>query len=97
VECHHEFVFVPLCLAYFEIFGMAFVVGSFESKMESIPMKSTDKPMEFERFSRFVRGIVNVPHSEIKRKLDAEQKSREKKKRAKTSPAVRASSDSSGR
>jgi hypothetical protein len=61
-------------------------------------MKSTTKnTSEFDNFSRFVRGILNVPHTEIKRKLDAEQKRREKKKRVKTSPASRASSDSSGR
>ena len=59
-------------------------------------MKSTNDSPEFDKFSRFVRGVVNVPHAEVKRKLDTEKKQKEKKKRAKTSSASRASNDSSG-
>jgi hypothetical protein len=55
-------------------------------------MKSHTSP-EFDRFREFVRQVVNVPHSEVKAKLDAEKKAREKKKRAKTSPASRVSTD----
>jgi hypothetical protein len=54
-----------------------------------------DIEQPFERFTNFVRGIVNVRHSEVKRKLDGEKKKKQKK-RAKTSPASRASNDSSG-
>jgi hypothetical protein len=28
---------------------------------------------QFERFSRFVRSVLNVPHSEVMRKLEAEK------------------------
>jgi hypothetical protein len=47
---------------------------------------------EFERFEGFMKRLVAVPHSEIKAKLDAEKRSKQRKKRAKTSPASRASS-----
>jgi hypothetical protein len=56
-------------------------------------MKSDEETSpEFEKFSRFVKQVISVPHSEIKRQLDKEKKQRErkKKKRAKTSPASRA-------
>jgi hypothetical protein len=62
-------------------------------------MKSDEETSpEFERFSQFVRKVVSVPHSEIKRQLDKEKKQRErqKKKRAKTSPASRASNAPNG-
>jgi hypothetical protein len=45
---------------------------------------------EFERFTRFVRGIVNVPGSEVKQQIEAERKARSSK-RAKTSSGSRAS------
>jgi hypothetical protein len=55
-------------------------------------MKSNPKtPPEFENFTRFVRGIVNVPGREIKQQIEREKMERQKKKRAKTSPAARAS------
>jgi hypothetical protein len=47
---------------------------------------------EFDRFANLTRRVLSVPHAEIKRKLDAENASKaKKKKRAKTSPAARAS------
>jgi len=48
---------------------------------------------DWDRFKNFVRGIVNVPHSEIKRELDKEKKQKERRKRAKTSPASPVSND----
>jgi hypothetical protein len=56
--------------------------------MKSEPHANT----EFEKFTRFVRGIVNVPGAEVRKQIEKEQKAR-KKKRAKTSSASRASSD----
>jgi len=49
---------------------------------------------EFERFQNLLRGVLAVPHSEIKAKLDAYNKAKERKKRkkAKTSASGRASS-----
>jgi hypothetical protein len=41
---------------------------------------ATKNTSEFDNFSRFVRGVLNVPHIEIKRKLDDEQKRRDKEK-----------------
>jgi hypothetical protein len=49
---------------------------------------------EFERFDATVRKVLSVSHDELKRR-EAEwkrQRQRAKKKRAKTSPASRASS-----
>jgi len=48
---------------------------------------------EFDRFTSFMKRLVAVPHSEIKAKLDAEKKSKQRKKRAKTSPASHVSGD----
>jgi hypothetical protein len=57
-------------------------------------MKSNLKiSSEFEKFSNFVRGIVNVPGKEVKQQIEREKMERKKKKRAKTSPASRVSSD----
>jgi hypothetical protein len=50
---------------------------------------------EAENFTRFVRGIVNVPGAEVRAEIEREKKSKEKKKRAKTSPASRVSNDRS--
>ena len=44
-------------------------------------MKS--EPTEFQRFDTLVRKVLAVPHSEIKRKLDAHNRKRERKRRAK--------------
>ena len=46
---------------------------------------------DFERFTRFVRGIVQVPGSEVKQQIEAEREAR-KRKRAKPSVS-RASRD----
>jgi hypothetical protein len=51
---------------------------------------------EFERFTSFMKRLVAVPHSEIKAKLDAEKRGKQRKKRAKTSPADHASIDHKG-
>lgn len=46
---------------------------------------------EYTAFENLLRRVVQVPHSEIKAKLDAEKRAK-RRKRAKTSPASRASS-----
>jgi len=43
---------------------------------------------EFDKFDRTMRELIQVPHSEIKAKLDAE-KSAKKRKKAKKSSASR--------
>jgi hypothetical protein len=49
---------------------------------------------EYERFENLLKTVLSVPHSEIKRKLDAEKRAKaRKKKRAKTSPVSRASAE----
>jgi hypothetical protein len=48
---------------------------------------------EAERFTRFVRGIVNVPGAEVRQKIETEKQARANKRRAKTSPSSRASND----
>ena len=45
---------------------------------------------DFERFTRFVRGIVNVPGADVKRQIESEREAR-KTKRAKSSSVSRAS------
>jgi len=48
----------------------------------------SDSPTPFEKFTHTMRGLIAVPHSEIKRKLDAERRVKsQKKKRAKSQPA----------
>jgi len=55
-------------------------------------MKSEPKTSpEFDNFRNFVKAIISVPHSEIKARLGAEKERKARKKRAKTSPASRAS------
>jgi len=44
---------------------------------------------DFERFTRFVRGIINVPGKEVKQQIEADKQARQNK-RARSS-AVRAS------
>ncbi len=46
----------------------------------------------YDRFEDLARKVLNVPHSEIKAKLDAEKKAKERKK-AKKSSASREASD----
>ena len=36
---------------------------------------------EFDRFTNFMRRLVAVPHSEIKAKLDAERRAKQRQKR----------------
>lgn len=38
------------------------------------------KAIEYENFDRAMRELMKVPHSEIKAKLDAEKKSKKRKK-----------------
>ncbi len=47
---------------------------------------------EYTAFENLLRRVVRVPHSEIKAKLDAEKKAKQKQKskRAKSLPASRA-------
>ena len=51
---------------------------------------------EFDRFQNLLRAVLSVPHNEIKAKLDAEKKAKDRKKRKKTksSASGRASSGS---
>ena len=76
-----------------------FLVANHVPESELIPvydkaMKSESKPSpESDRFTSFMKRLVAVPHSEIKAKLDAEKRAKQRKKRAKTSPASRASDD----
>jgi len=35
---------------------------------------------DFDKFTNFMRRLVSVPHSEIKAKLDAEKRSKQKKR-----------------
>ena len=50
----------------------------------------TDTPTEFEKFDAVVRKMLTVPRAELKKREKAWQK-RQARKRAKTSPASRAS------
>jgi hypothetical protein len=43
------------------------------------------KNQEYERFSILARELLQVPHSEIKAKLDAEKKAKKRKKAKKPS------------
>ncbi len=55
-------------------------------------MKSNSKTSpDFDNFTRFVRGIVNVPGAEVRAEIEREKRERQKKKRAKPSPASRVS------
>lgn len=47
---------------------------------------------EYDRFEDLARGVLSVPHSEIKAKLDAEKRAK-KRKNSKTSSASRAAGD----
>jgi hypothetical protein len=44
-----------------------------------------DAGEDFASFKNFMRRLVAVPHSEIKKKLDAEKRKKARKKRAKIS------------
>jgi hypothetical protein len=47
---------------------------------------------DFDKFKNFMQRLVAVPHSEIKAKLDAEKKTKARKRTSKTS-ASRVSND----
>jgi hypothetical protein len=40
---------------------------------------------DFDKFTNFMRRLVSVPHSEIKAKLDAEKRSKQKKRDSRAS------------
>lgn len=40
---------------------------------------------EYENFEKLARGVLSVPHSEIKRKLDSEKRAKKRKKTKKPS------------
>ncbi len=40
---------------------------------------------DFDKFTNFMRRLVSVPHSEIKAKLDAEKRSKQKKRASRAS------------
>ena len=44
------------------------------------------KKNEFERFADLAGGLLKVPHSEIKAKLDAEKEAKKRKKSKKAKP-----------
>jgi hypothetical protein len=50
------------------------------------------KTDEYAAFEALLGRVVRVPHAEIKKQLDAERRAKQRKKRAKTSPASHASS-----
>jgi len=56
-------------------------------------MKRETHTPEYERFDSLMRLLIKVPHSEIKAKLDAEKRAKERKKKRKstTSASGRAS------
>ncbi len=49
----------------------------------------TPKHNEFANFDRVARKILQVPHSEIKNKLEAEKKAKKRKKSRKSSASGR--------
>jgi hypothetical protein len=53
----------------------------------------TPKNEQFERFDATMRKLISVPHSEIKAKLDAEKREKQKRKAKKPSASVHASRD----
>jgi hypothetical protein len=54
------------------------------------------KTSEFEKFDRAMGELLKVPHSEIKKKLDAEKAEKRKRKAAKKPSVSSASRDSDG-
>lgn len=51
-----------------------------------------EKEQEFDRFTRMTDGLLSVPHSEIKQKLEQEKRTK-KRKKARASSASREASD----
>jgi hypothetical protein len=56
-------------------------------------MKANSAPSEAEKFDAAVRKLLSVSHEEIQRRDKEWRRNRAAKKRAKTSPASRVSSD----
>lgn len=54
--------------------------SSSESRIESLHLEMTEGPEAAEAFTRLVRGIVNVPGAEVRKKIEKEHKSRIKKR-----------------
>lgn len=54
---------------------------------------TTEHKSEFERFDTTVRKVLSVSHDELKRREEEWKRQRAEKKRAKTLPASRASTD----
>ncbi len=54
------------------------------------------KENEFDNFDRTMRKLVAVPHSEIKAKLDAEKRAKEKRRKAKKPSASGRASNGKG-
>jgi hypothetical protein len=60
-------------------------------------MKNKPSP-EFERFDKVMGGLLAVPYSELQHKLEAEKRTKEKKKKRPTSTAFsRVSASRKGR
>ena len=51
---------------------------------------------EFQKFDAMMTGLLAVPHSQIKAKLDAEKTAKAKKRKAKRTSASRESGDREG-
>jgi hypothetical protein len=49
------------------------------------PNTSPNEPGDFDRFKSFMGRLMAVPHSELKAKLDAEKKHKQRGKKAKKS------------
>jgi hypothetical protein len=50
----------------------------------NMPDKNQPEPTPWQKFENAMRQIVNVPHSEVKAKLDAEKKVRNRKRTRKS-------------
>src|SRR5258708_15891077 len=57
--------------------------SSLESRVKSSPVEMIEGPEAAERFTRLVRGIMNVPGADVRKQIEKEHKARIKKKRAK--------------
>ena len=55
--------------------------------------KRNNEPSDAQKFDAVVRKILSVPHDELKKREKEWKRKRARKKRAKTSPASRASSN----
>jgi hypothetical protein len=57
--------------------------SSLESRIKSLNVEMAEGPEAAERFTRLVRGIMNVPGADVRKHIEREHKARIKKKRAK--------------